>query len=181
MSRLVFVHDPTDSDPYVIPIGKQTLNPSHIFYRPCSGIWQSVWIESAPANYITSLNLNGDASGQVNMTVETATNSSSNVEVTVKEKGGYGHVVASHSGTTGSPFTFKVDGVKTWSPDTPQLYDVDIKVGGDEVSSYTGFRTIGREEVNGVQRITLNGNSIFTMGTLDQGKKVINVCLSDTR
>ncbi|TKA29110.1 hypothetical protein B0A49_13783, partial [Cryomyces minteri] len=38
---LVFVHDPTDSDPYVIPIGKQTLHPSHIFYTPCSGIWQS--------------------------------------------------------------------------------------------------------------------------------------------
>ncbi|KAK5693878.1 hypothetical protein LTR17_024944 [Elasticomyces elasticus] len=36
---LVFVHDPTDSDGYVIPIGKQTLRPSHIFYTPCSGIW----------------------------------------------------------------------------------------------------------------------------------------------
>ena len=44
---LVFVHDPTDSDPYVIPLGKQTLNPQHIFYRSCSGIWQSVWIETA--------------------------------------------------------------------------------------------------------------------------------------
>jgi hypothetical protein len=61
--RVVFVHDPTDSDPYVIPIGKQTLRPSHIFYRPCSGIWQSVWIESAPAEYITQLNINGGADG----------------------------------------------------------------------------------------------------------------------
>lgn len=59
----MFVHDPTDSDDNVIPIGKQTLNPSHIFYRPCSGIWQSVWIESAPANYITELQLSAGADG----------------------------------------------------------------------------------------------------------------------
>lgn len=60
---LVFVFDPTDSNPYVIPIGKQTLTQSHIFYTPCSGIWQSVWIESAPSNYITDLNLNADMHG----------------------------------------------------------------------------------------------------------------------
>lgn len=61
--RLVFVHDPTDSDGYVIPIGKQTLHPSHIFYTPCSGIWQSVWLESAPGNYIAQLDLNADMDG----------------------------------------------------------------------------------------------------------------------
>ena len=44
--RLVFVSDPTDSAN--IPVGKQTLNPSHIFYRPCSGIWQQVWLEAVP-------------------------------------------------------------------------------------------------------------------------------------
>ena len=61
---LVFAFDPTDSDPYVIPIGKQTLNPSHIFYTPCSGIWQSVWIESAPSTYVTEVNLNADMNGK---------------------------------------------------------------------------------------------------------------------
>jgi len=62
---LVFVHDPTDSDPYVIPIGKQTLNPSHIFYTPCSGIWQSVWIESAPSSgHITQLDIAAGMDGQ---------------------------------------------------------------------------------------------------------------------
>jgi hypothetical protein len=63
-SRLVFVHDPTDSDGHVIPIGKQTLNPRHIFYTPCSGIWQTVWLEPAPANYITQLDMAADMDGQ---------------------------------------------------------------------------------------------------------------------
>jgi len=63
--RLVFVHDPTDSGDTVIPIGKQTLRPSHIFYRPCSGIWQQVWIESAGSeNYITELDLDANMDGQ---------------------------------------------------------------------------------------------------------------------
>lgn len=62
--RLVFVHDPTDSGDYVMPIGKQRLIPAHIFYTPCSGIWQSVWIESAPANYITELDISAGMDGQ---------------------------------------------------------------------------------------------------------------------
>lgn len=84
--RIVFAFDPTDSDGYVIPVGKQTLNPSHIFYRPCSGIWQSVWIESAPRNYISDLSINGDASGLVNLTVSAAKSNSARVEITIRER-----------------------------------------------------------------------------------------------
>lgn len=62
--RLVFVHDPTDDADYVIPIGKQTLHPSHIFYTPCSGIWQSVWIEPVPANHVSRLDIDGNMEGQ---------------------------------------------------------------------------------------------------------------------
>lgn len=62
---LVFVYDPTDTDDVNIPVGKQTLRQSHIFYTPCSGIWQSVWIEAAPqSDYITQLDLSGDMDGQ---------------------------------------------------------------------------------------------------------------------
>ena len=60
---LVFVYDPTDSDDNVIPIGKQTLQPNHLFYTPCSGIWQNVWIEAAPANYIVKLDVEANMHG----------------------------------------------------------------------------------------------------------------------
>lgn len=60
----MFVFDPTDSGDAVIPIGKQTVNPSHIFYTPCSGIWQSVWIESAPSNYVVQLDVAADMDGK---------------------------------------------------------------------------------------------------------------------
>ena len=56
---IVHVYDPTDMfDDVQIPIGKQTVRPRHIWYTPCSGIWQTVWLESAPSNYITDLVVN---------------------------------------------------------------------------------------------------------------------------
>lgn len=66
-------------------------------------------------------------------------------------------------------YTFTVPNVSTWSPDTPVLYDMDVTLGRDTVKSYTGFRTVSRGVVDGVQRPLLNGEFVFWMGTLDQG------------
>jgi hypothetical protein len=74
------------TDGHIIPVGKQTLTPSHIWYRPCSGIWQSVFIESVPKNYVTELHIGGDATGQVNLTVYTSTKKSSVVDITVADR-----------------------------------------------------------------------------------------------
>lgn len=62
--RLVHVFDPTDTERYQIPIGKQTLTrEGMIWYTPCTGIWQTVWLESTPAVYITKLDLAAGADG----------------------------------------------------------------------------------------------------------------------
>ncbi|OQE47331.1 hypothetical protein PENCOP_c001G07563 [Penicillium coprophilum] len=164
---LVFVHDPTDDGDYVIPIGKQTLRPSHIFYTPCSGIWQTVWLEASPANYITQLDLDANMDGQVNITVHSsATDEQAQAEVIVHKDG---KTVAKHQGPTNKPFQFTVSSPKLWSPNSPELYDVTVKLGKDKVESYTGFRTISRGKIDGVERPLLNGEFIFMFGTLDQG------------
>ncbi|KAF2094536.1 family 2 putative glycosyl hydrolase [Rhizodiscina lignyota] len=165
---LVFVHDPTDSGDYVIPIGKQTLNPSHIFYTPCSGIWQSVWIEAAPSDYVTQLDVAADMYGEVNVTIHSSGKSSSPVTVSVYEKGSY-NAIATHTGSSNKPFQFSVSKPKLWSPDSPSLYDITVKLGKDTIKSYTGFRTISRGYVNGIMRPLVNGEFIFLFGTLDQG------------
>ncbi|RAH83182.1 hydrolase [Aspergillus japonicus CBS 114.51] len=163
---LVYVHDPTDSNDYVIPVGKQHLVPSHIFYTPCSGIWQSVWIESAPANYITQLDLSGDMHGQVNVTVHSATGNSTSVHIAIHEGDSE---IGSSNGTSDQPFQFNVTNPKLWSPDSPNLYNVTVALGEDTVASYLGFRTISRGEVDGIERPLVNGNFTFLFGTLDQG------------
>ncbi|RHZ47483.1 putative hydrolase [Aspergillus thermomutatus] len=167
---LVFVHDPTDSGNYVIPIGKQRLIPAHIFYTPCSGIWQSVWIESAPANYITELDISAGMDGQVevNVTAHSASGGSTPVDIAVFE-GTSNKKVASHRGTSDQPFSFKVESPKLWSPDSPTLYNISVKMEADEVKSYTGFRTISKGTVNGILRPLINGEFTFVFGTLDQG------------
>lgn len=48
-----------------IPIGKQTLNRGGmIWYTPCSGIWQTVWLESAPKDHISKLDLTAHMDGK---------------------------------------------------------------------------------------------------------------------
>ncbi|KUJ08553.1 putative hydrolase [Mollisia scopiformis] len=165
---LVFVHDPTDSGDYVIPMGKQTLRPSHIFYTPCSGIWQSVWVESAPADFITQLDVDANMDGQVNITVHSSSGTPTPVSVTIYESG-CEEAIATHNGTSDSPFQFSVSSPSLWSPDSPTLYNMSITFGSDVVRSYTGFRTISKGTVNGVVRPLLNGQPLFMFGTLDQG------------
>lgn len=165
---VVFVHDPTDSDANVIPIGKQTLEPSHIFYTSCSGIWQTVWLESVPFDHVSSLDIDGDAYGNLTIKAMTSGNVTSAVSVTVYEKNTT-TVVATATGQSNSAFGLMVENARLWSPETPTLYDVSIKSANDTIQSYTGFRTISRGSVNGVQRVLLNGASYFPFGTLDQG------------
>jgi beta-galactosidase/beta-glucuronidase len=50
---IVEVYDPTNVG--IQPHGKQTLNPSGIFYTPTTGIWQTAWLEIVPRTYITAL------------------------------------------------------------------------------------------------------------------------------
>ncbi|RJE18122.1 Hydrolase [Aspergillus sclerotialis] len=147
---LVFVHDPTDNGDSVIPIGKQTLHPSHIFYTPCSGIWQSVWVESAPANHITQLDIDANMHGEVSATVHSSQKSGTPVEVAVHERNS-GEVVAYHQARS------------------PHLYNVTVRMGADHVRSYTGFRSISKGMVDGVVRPLVNGEFQFLFGPLDQG------------
>ncbi|KAJ4373049.1 hypothetical protein N0V83_003340 [Neocucurbitaria cava] len=156
-------------DDIQIPIGKQTLSRGGmIWYTPCSGIWQSVFLESTPKEYITRLDLTADMNGQVNVTVHSSTNSSTEYEITIHEQNSE-DVKGKATGTSGAPFTFKVDSPELWTPNSPNLYNITIKFGSDTVQSYTGFRTISRGAVNGIQRPLLNGEFIFPFGVLDQG------------
>jgi beta-glucuronidase len=57
-------------------------------------------------------------------------------------------------------FSFVPQGLQTWSPDTPKLYQVVLSAGADTLTDEMGFRTI---EVDGT-KILLNGKPIFLHG-----------------
>lgn len=103
------------------------------------------------------------------MTVNIVSSSGDGADVQVTVVGQNGNEIATHSGSADKQFTFNVDDVSPWWPDSPTLYNLTVTLGDDEVTSYTGFRTISKGEVEGVTRHLLNGEFVFQFGTLDQG------------
>ncbi|KAK3393943.1 family 2 glycosyl hydrolase [Podospora didyma] len=165
----VFVFDPTDQAGYNIPSGKQTLFPSHIWYTPCSGIWQTVWLESVPTNYIAGLDIHAGMDGNITVTVHAVITPSTPVRISLQ--GGPKDEMVNAEWISDEQFWFMMPPgtVSLWSPDSPNLYNITVTMGDDVVSSYTGFRTVSSGLVDGVQRPLLNGKFVFQFGTLDQG------------
>jgi beta-galactosidase/beta-glucuronidase len=60
--------------------------------------------------------------------------------------------------------------IRTWSPDDPFLYDVEVRLGEDRATSYVGMRSFGvGTDARGIPRLLLNGQPFLPIGLLDQG------------
>jgi hypothetical protein len=156
---VVKVFDPTDQG--VGQHGKQVLNPANIYYTPTSGIWQTVWLETVPVASISSLTITPDVDKSlVNVTVNSLTNGSVSLKVDGK----------TINGTANKLIAVPVKNAKLWTPANPNLYDLTVKLGNDEVKSYFGMRkiSVGKDD-KGVDRIMLNNKPYYNLGTLDQG------------
>ena len=172
-SMVVRVWDPTNSS--YIPHGKQVIKPRGIFYTSVTGIWQTVWLEYVPEDYIQNLVTTPDfdkASVSVEVDFSNPTKDDLyQVEVTYE-----GQHVASAKSINGQPVEVSMpEDFLRWTPDHPFLYDMKIKVLRkgkviDEVDSYFAMRSFGTQrDDNGIVRLTLNGLPIFHFGPLDQG------------
>ncbi len=165
---IVGVHSPVDAAG--IPVGKQRLNPSGIFYTAASGIWQTVWLEPANAARITRLDTVPDLpAGVLDLVVQT-TGGASGVQAQVLSGG---TVISTVTGAPGAHLRIPIPSARLWTPDDPFLYDLRVTLtgtnGGDAVGGYFGMRSIGKAMVDGVLRPVLNGKFVFQLGTLDQG------------
>jgi len=163
------VWDPTDTGWQ--PRGKQVLNPKGIWYTAVTGIWQTVWLEVVPSQYIASLKLVPDVDqGLLRVTVNAPTGLGVEVQAFFD-----GQSVGHAHGTTGSTIELKIPNPKLWWPDEPNLYDLDVKLiqNGqviDQVKSYFGMRKVSVEkDERGINRLMLNGKFVFQLGPLDQG------------
>ena len=167
------VWDPTDVS--YIPRGKQVRKPSGIWYTSVTGIWQTVWLESVPEDYIQSVVSTPDlekATVKVNVDFTHPTNNDLyQVDVLYE-----GKVVATGKSINGQPVEVNMpEDFLLWTPDHPFLYDLSIKVFRkgkqiDAVDSYFAMRSFGTQcDDNGIVRLILNGKPIFQFGPLDQG------------
>ena len=168
----VRVWDPTDAG--CQPRGKQVNRPEGIWYTPVSGIWQTVWLEAVPQQYIRNIRTTPDLDRKL-FRVETAACGAQPGDVIEVRPYDNGTKVAEGRALSGAPVELNVAEPKLWSPASPFLYDMEValvrngrKV--DEVQSYTAMRkfSIGRDE-NDIVRLELNNEPLFQFGPLDQG------------
>jgi len=153
--------------------GKQVRNPRGIWYTPVSGIWQTIWLEPVPANYIKDLVIipDIDASKLAVTVIPNTPEGEVYVEMLAD-----GNVVASATAAATNPVvSLAVENQHLWSPDDPYLYDlkVELRKNGktiDKVDSYAAMRKISTAvDRQGIKRAQLNNKDIFMMGPLDQG------------
>lgn len=170
---IVSVWDPTGANRAAH--GKQSFaaiaKPAGIFYTPCSGIWQTVWLEPVPASHIKSIRITPDFDhGEVEISVEGA--GGPNVpggvlhEFTISD----GEKDVFKTRIPGGTIRAKLEDFKPWTPESPFLYKLTVRRNSDEITSYFAMRKIslGKDE-KGVTRIFLNNKPCFMSGPLDQG------------
>jgi len=165
---VVVICDPTGGQR-----GKQNLasmfNPGGIMYTPCSGIWQTVWLEPVPACRIEELQITPDVDAGV-LRLKVAGKGAPPGAVAEAVVSAGGRVIAKAGGEPGTDLTLPIKDAHLWSPEDPFLYDLNVKLGRDEVTSYFGVRkvSLGKDD-KGITRILINGKFIFQVGVLDQG------------
>jgi hypothetical protein len=169
---IVWAEDLTDATWQ--PIGKQREVPDRgIFYQGSSGIWRTVWMEPVPAVHVTKLDMTPDLDAEaLRLTVHAPGATSERVEaVALDGKRSVGRV----TGQAGEELALPVPDPTLWSPDSPFLYDLRVRVLDgerlvDQVNSYFGMREISIvDSADGRPRIALNGKILFNLATLDQG------------
>lgn len=156
------------------PRGKQTFKPEGIWYTAVTGIWQTVWMEPVPATHIAKVFPVADIDRKT-LTVDVQAVGLQGGEIAQVELLDKGQVVATAKALAGSPLVLSVKEPKLWSPDSPFLYDLKVKVlrAGkvlDEAASYAAMRKISvKKGADGIQRMALNNDILFQFGPLDQG------------
>jgi glycosyl hydrolase family 2 len=170
---VVAVRDPTDDGQQ--PRGKQVRRPRGIWYTAVTGIWQTVWLESVPATYVTALKIEPDLDNRrVRVTVATNgafTGVGTPFQIVVRAAGREVARARGNSVLDLTAVTIQLPTVHKWSPSDPFLYTLRVSLNsGDDVASYFGMRSVAvRADAKGVRRLFLNGEPLFQLGLLDQG------------
>lgn len=168
-SLVVLVRDVTDTSYHAR--GKQKLKPSGMFYTPCSGIWQTVWMECVPNSYVKRMKITPDydeGTLAIDFDIEEG-NEDTCIHILIYDNEGKKQVYKG-SFSLYEVIKFEIMDFRAWSPEDPYLYHLYITVGKDEIESYFAMRKFSIEvDDEGINRLFLNNAPYFHNGLLDQG------------
>ena len=157
------------------PRGKQAVSgvPNEIFYYCSTGIWQTVWLEPAPPMRIQEIKITPFAekdSFELSIYLH-APSGPWRLEADLLE-GGEVVVARAEEKITAAAgrLTLNVPYAKHWSPESPFLYDLVVRLFDgdqllDEVESYAGLRSVELRQ----GAMYLNGSPYYLVMVLDQG------------
>lgn len=165
------------------PRGKQRWTPENFgcWYEQTTGIWKTVWLEEVPEIYLTNLKMTPSCkdssiawelelnelpkTGEWSVRFEVSYDKEAvaELEIPVKQRRVSGVCLLGEE-------ELHEWGIKLWSPESPNLYDVKVLLSEgnhvvDTIYSYFGLRDICCK--NG--QILLNGRPLFERLVLDQG------------
>ncbi len=162
----ICVHATDNEKSGLIPSGKQCYKQDSFgcFYTRTTGIWQTVWLEFTPKNYIEkvkyypnvdegTLTVMAWVKGDGKLTASASFGGKACGEVTADIACGY------------TSFTIKLTEKHLWEVGKGGLYDLILTFGDDTVKSYFGLRSVEFRD----KKFLLNGKSIFQRLVLDQG------------
>ena len=149
--------------------GKQSFTPGGIWYTPQSGIWQTVWLEAVPENYVESLKIT-PLYDEKKVKFELQAKDAVGADIVVR----MGDQVIAEDWYDEEKESVEIliqdEHFHPWTPEDPFLYGVTIRLNsGDVVQSYFAMRKFGSTELNGKKVLALNGKPMFMNGVLDQG------------
>ncbi|MDD2709046.1 MAG: glycoside hydrolase family 2 TIM barrel-domain containing protein [Verrucomicrobiae bacterium] len=141
-------------------------------YTRTTGIWQTVWLEAAPAEGLREVRIVPDLDGGRLVVTPGFHGVRQGLRFQVKamagkDEAGRGEVAA----MDGNACEVKLQDARPWSPEDPFLYDLQLRVVDragvvvDEVKSYAGLRKIHLEG----DRVFLNNRPLYQRLVLDQG------------
>ena len=140
--------------------GKQSLNPGGIWYKPQSGIYMPVWMESVKLGYIEKIKITPDIDKNIVKLQFISDEKTAKVEL----NGEIYDVKANEENI------INIMWVKLWTPENPYLYNFKIYNSVDKVESYFAMRKVSLiKNKKGQFVIALNNEECFMKGVLDQG------------
>lgn len=149
------------------------------WYGLQGGIWKSVWLEARPHQHIDGLTVTTSsepAGYRVGLRGGLAKPGPTSLTASLSRDG---KVVAEFRQQVDGDFdvAFTVDGVESWSPDNPRLYELCVTAGDDALRRRIGFRRF--ESRDG--RFYLNGEPFYLFAALDQDWYPDTECCPPTR
>lgn len=185
---LIAVRDVSDTSYHTR--GKQKLRRGGMFYTAQSGIWQSVWMEYVPSDYIAEIITEPDLWQEK---VQIVVRSASDMPVAIRirkpalyqnlpsgeteendigkaDAGEADVIIAQADGISNQKIEIPLPHVRAWNCEEPYLYYFTVMMGEDKAESYFALRTFTVcPDKDGIPRICLNGKAQFQNGVLDQG------------